>query len=36
MAGMVDEHHMRKSGVWLVYWKKGNADKHIGYVAIVE
>lgn len=30
------EHHMRKSGVWLVYWKKGNADKHIGYVAIVE
>lgn len=30
------EHHMRKSGVWLIYWKKGNADKHIGYVAIVE
>ena len=30
------EHHMRKAGVWLVYWKKGNADKHIGYVPIVE
>lgn len=30
------KHHTRQTGIWLVYWKKGHPDKHIGYVAIVE
>ncbi|MBK8533200.1 MAG: YdeI/OmpD-associated family protein [Flavobacteriales bacterium] len=30
------KHHTRKAGIWLVYWKKGHPDKHIGYVPIVE
>lgn len=30
------KHHTRQTGIWLVYWKKGHPDKHIGYVPIVE
>jgi uncharacterized protein YdeI (YjbR/CyaY-like superfamily) len=30
------KHHTRTTGIWLVYWKKGHDDKHIGYDAIVE
>lgn len=30
------KHHTRTTGIWLVYWKKAHADKHIGYDAIVE
>lgn len=29
-------HHTRTTGIWLVYWKKEHADKHIGIAAIVE
>ncbi|HNR55264.1 MAG TPA: YdeI/OmpD-associated family protein [Flavobacteriales bacterium] len=29
-------HHTRTTGVWLVYWKKEHAGRHVGYAALVE